>query len=230
MIKSKSLHLTVAVLVIGAVMVAAGGLAVASNMGFKMNKPLYRPVAGGGSDSGFNWTSLPYHGPYGNAGAFCAQTGLPSVSSTIFVVDPVSGGTTNVTCGTTSANNLQIVPGRGLRIRGTLVPTSIIIVGSHNPSLPITIPANNVADPEIGQLWFSVPYHTTAVTAQDLCVQAGIPNLGGTVRRVNAQAGSGTTLTCGTTSAAQFNLILGEAVRMATTAATGARTFTPAHF
>jgi len=230
MIKSKSLHLTVAVFVIGAVMVAAGGLAVASNMGFKMNKPLYRPVAGGGGESGLNWTSLPYHGPYGNAGAFCAQAGLPNLTTTIFVVDPVSGGTTNVTCGTASANNLQLVAGRGIRIRGGSVPTSIIIVGSHNPSLPITIPAISTAGPNIGQLWFAVPFHTTAVNAQDLCLQAGIPNLGGTVRRVNAQAGSGTTVTCGTPSATAANLILGEAVKMATTAATGARTFTPAHF
>lgn len=231
MLKSKS-HFTLAVVLVAAAMVIAGGVVTASNTGFKMNKPLAQSGAG---QIGANWTSVPYFNPYGNVGAFCAQTGLitsGTLRDTVADIDPVTGVTTTVTCGTAGANGRAIVAGRGLRIRRptTVVgTTSIIIVGSHNPSQSITVP--DAGTGAIGTLWFSVPYHTTAVTAADLCLSSGLTSAGtlrATIARLNASTGVTTTVTCGTAGAGTLSLVLGEAV--AIREPNGPLSFIPAHF
>lgn len=235
MLKQKS-HFTLAVVLVAAVMLVAGGVVTASNTGFKLNKPL--AVAGAGQ-TGNNWTSIPFFNPYGNVGAFCAQTGLFTSGinrDTILDIDPVTGVSTTVTCGTAGANTRPIFVGRGLRIRrpappgGPNVQTSIIIVGSHNPSQQITVPDAGTTG-NVGILWFSVPYHTTAVTAADLCLSSGLTSTGiqrATIQRVNATNGVPTTVTCGTAAAGTLTLVLGEAVALRDPV--GPITFTPAHF
>src|SRR5215470_19021918 len=97
MIRVKSLHLSVAVVLAAALILAAGGAAVASNMGFKMNRTLVQNTA----TSGQNWVSFPYNNPYGTVKAFCAQTGLPSLvlsTATITSINPVSNTPNTVTC------------------------------------------------------------------------------------------------------------------------------------
>ncbi|HET8947783.1 MAG TPA: hypothetical protein VFQ07_12445 [Candidatus Polarisedimenticolia bacterium] len=231
MLKSKS-HFTLAVVLVAAAMVVAGGVVTASNTGFKMNKPL---APSGAGQIGNNWTSVPYFNPYGNVGAFCSQTGLitsGTLRDTVADIDPVTGVTTTVTCGTAGANGRAIVAGRGIRIRrpSTVVgTTSIIIVGSHNPSQSITVP--DAGTGAVGTLWFSVPYHTTAVTAADLCLSSGLTSSGtlrATIARLNATNGVTTTVTCGTAGAGTLSLTLGEAV--AIREPNGPLSFIPAHF
>src|SRR5262245_60969942 len=231
MLKQKS-HFTLAVVLVAAAMIVAGGVATASNTGFKMNKPLNQSGAG---QIGNNWTSVPYFNPYGNVGAFCLQTGLitsGTLRDTVGDIDPVTGVTTTVTCGTAGANARAIVAGRGIRIRRptTVVgTTSIIIVGSHNPSQSITVP--DAGTGAIGTLWFSVPYHTTAVTAADLCLSSGLTSAGGlraTIGRLNPGTGATTTVSCGTAAAGTLSLVLGEAV--AIREPNGPIRFIPAHF
>lgn len=231
MLKQKS-HFTLAVVLVAAAMLVAGGVVTASNTGFKLNKPL---AQSGNGQIGANWTSIPYFNPYGNLGAFCTQTGLITSGvqrDTISDIDPVSGASSTVTCGTAGATSRAIFVGRGIRIRRptTVVgTTSIIIVGSHNPSQSITVP--DAGTGSIGTLWFSVPYHTTAVTAADLCLSSGLTSAGvqrATIQRLNATTGVFTTVTCGTAAASTLNLVLGEAV--AIREPNGPLSFIPAHF
>lgn len=229
---NKKSHFGLAVVLVAAMMIVAGGVVTASNTGFKMNKPLN---ASGAGQIGNNWTSVPYFNPYGNVGAFCTQTGLITsggLRDTVADIDPVTGVTTTVTCGTAGATARAIFPGRGIRIRRptTVVgTTSIIVVGSHNPSLSITVP--DAGTGAVGTLWFAVPYHTTAVTAADLCLSSGLTSAGGlraTIQRLNAATGVITTVTCGTAGASTLNLVLGEAV--AIREPNGPLSFIPAHF
>jgi hypothetical protein len=230
MLKPKS-HLTLAVVLVAATMLVAGSVAIASNTGFKINKAL--TIAGTGQ-IGNNWTSIPYFNPYGNVGALCTQIGLISAGITraqVTLVTPATGAGTTVQCGTAAANSLAIIPGLGLRIRnaGTGAPTSAIIVGSHNPSLSLTVPKSGAGS--IGNFWFAVPYHTTAVTAADLCLQSGFTSSGinrAQIVRLNAATGGATTASCGTAAATSLTLVLGEAVRVREP--NGPLTFIPSHF
>jgi hypothetical protein len=230
MLKPKS-HLTLAVVLVAATMLVAGSVAIASNTGFKINKAL---VVGGTGQIGNTWTSIPYFNPYGNGGAFCTQTGLISAGITrasLTTVNPATGVATSANCGTTQATGLLITPGLGVRIRnaGTGAPASIIIVGSHNPSLSLTIP--KAGGGAIGDFWFAVPYHTTAVTAADLCTQSGFTSTGiqrASITRLNPSTGTFTSANCGTTQATALTLVLGEAVRVREP--NGPLTFLPSHF
>lgn len=235
MFKPKS-HGMLLVLVVAAVIVAAGGLATASNTGFKINKGLVPSTDT--SQKGNNWLSIPYFNPYGNFGAFCTATGLISAGLTRasgVVVNPTTGALSSpVNCGTPGATALTLTPGLGIRVRnaGTGAPTSIIIVGSHNPSLALTIPpAPGASCPACGNFWFAVPYHTTAVTGQDLCNSIGLTQSGlnrGSLQRFDPVAGAPTSpVNCGTTGASAFPLNLGEAIRLRNPTQV---TFVPAHF
>lgn len=224
-------HLTMAVVLVAATMLIAGGVAVASNTGFKINKPL--ALAGGGN-IGNNWTSIPYFHPYTNGAALCSQLGLVSTGVTraaMLKIDPVTGAAVSGTCGQASANTFTWAQGQGVRIRnaGTGAPASAIVVGSHNPAASLTIPDSGAGN--IGSFWFGVPYHTTAITAADLCTSIGLTSTGvlrGSVGRLNAATGGFTSASCGQAAAAALTLVLGEAVRLREP--NGPISFVPSHF
>jgi len=242
MIRPNTSRLTVAVLVAAAILIAAGGAAIGSNMGFKLNKPIALIPTGPLSQKGDNWTSIPFNNPYGSAAGLCSQTGLVSTGAltapkaSITIVNAGSGTPTSATCGTPAAGTTLLpTDGRGVRIRQPNVAgalTSIIIVGSHNPTLAVSVPKASTGT--AGDFWFSVPYHTTAVSFNDLCLSSGFTSSGALtapkaqITRVNATTGSPTSATCGTTTAANTLLVLGEAVRCREPF--GPKTFIPAHF
>jgi hypothetical protein len=232
MMNQKSSRLTVAVLVVAVALLVAGGAAVASNMGFKLNKPI--TLAGAGQ-VGSNWTSVPYNNPYGTVGQLCSQTGLTStgtIRASGTVLNETTGAFTTVQCGTSAANALTLIPGKGLSLRQpnlTGAPTSIIIVGSHNPTLSLTIPDAGAG--QVGSFWFAVPYHTTAVSANDLCLSIGLTSTGtirASVTRLNAATGAFTTVQCGTSAAQNLALVLGEHISLREP--NGPKSFSPAHF
>jgi len=237
MIRLKSSRSMVAVLVAAALILVAGGAAVASNMGFKMNKPLVQAAIGSASQTGNNWTSIPYHNPYGTIGGLCTQTGLVSTGTIRTLITTKNYNTPPVgfvtfTCGTSGATGQALIPGKMVQIRQFATagaPTSIIIVGSHNSGLPIDIT-------EGSDYWFSVPYHTTWVTSNDLCAQAGLTSTGtlrGTITRLNpGPPAAFQTGTCGS-SISVFNLVLGEGLQVREANAVAGiqvKTFTPAHY
>jgi hypothetical protein len=221
MLKQKS-HFSLAVVVVAAAMLVAGGVLTASNTGFKLNKPLEPidttvPIA---AKAGDNWTSVPYFNPYGTWGAFCTQlglitSGLATARDQLLETDPNTGANFQSACGVNTTRPL--VPGRGIKIRrpsSITTQTSVIIVGSHNPSMSVGGP-QGVAGSHVGDFWFAVPYHTTAVSAGDVCTQAGlwagiVPRA--TVSRLNPVTGATTLVQCGTAAANALSLVLGEAV------------------
>lgn len=226
MIRLNSSRLPVAVMLSAAVVLAVGGAAVASNMGFKMNKPL----VGNTATSGQNWVSFPYNNPYGTIKNMCTQTGLPSAlasTAQVTVINPANNVATTATC---FAATTQPLPTNctGVRI---LVPngtvTNMIIVGSHDPAKSCSIPANSASS---GQFWFNVPYHTTALTAKDLCNQIGLASTlasTGQLTRINATNNLADTRTCFSGTSTGLNLVLGESIRIINPSAVN---FVPAHY
>lgn len=225
----RSRRLSLAVVFAAGIILLAGSVAIGSNMGFKLNKPL--ALAGTGQ-IGNNWTSIPYHNPYGNFANFCTQTGLPSAAGNTALLERLDGVTPaflTQTCeqAIAAGGGNPLVAGDGVRIRVPNIagnPTSIIIVGSHNPTLSIVVPTSGAG--QKGNKWFAVPYHTTAVTFNDLCVQAGMT--GGVAEGLNATTGVFTTKACPSADATTANLVLGEFVRLRQPPA--GVSFIPAHF
>jgi len=240
MIRFKPSRTTVAAVVAVVLIIAAGGAAVASNMGFKMNKGLYPPNAAK-PGAGDNWASLPYNRPYNSYADLCTQLALPP-GSQLTQVNPQTGTAQGpCTCGTGCAttNKLDLsnivpasllpggvpAPYLGVKIRSTAFvagTSSGIVVGSHNPSLQaLLVPIFNAAtcptqgtSAGVGITWLSVPYHTTAVTANDLCVQLNLPTGGAVITRVDPVIGNLPPVLCNTAAAANLNLVLGEAIKV----------------
>lgn len=247
MIRIKSMRPMVAVVLAAVLIVAAGGAAVASNMGFKFNKPLVRVGDSAGAlfptgafFTGIQYASIPYNNPYGTINGFCTQTGLVSAGLTrtriqTFNYTLNNEGTLTCNCGTTPLCARALVPGKMLEIRQPSAlsggANSMIIVGSHNPTTPILVEENL-------NVFYSVPYHATAVTSNDLCLQIGLTSAGitrGLVERLvadyNPPQGPFQTYVCGTAS--PFNLVLGEGVRIREAngvAGTRIFSFIPAHY
>ena len=253
MMRFKPSRMTLAVVLAVAAILAAGGVAVASNMGFKLNKPISQgPVASAGNE---NWTSVPYNNPYGSTAGFCAQTGLKSSVITglaqLTYIRPIDDIAVSCTCGGTCTaaqplpGSAAFLPGIGFRIKqpGT-GSTSIIIVGSHNPTLSFNIipfcntrlasgicSAASVPLSGQGITWLDIPYHTTAVTFKDLCTQMGLPSSAlstCTLSRVDAVTGASQNATCVSSAASLVNLVLGESVKVTCPAAVSG--IIPAHF
>lgn len=236
MTKTKS-HFTLVAILVAAAMVVAGSVAIASNTGFKANKAMTPRLPASVGQVGNNWLSIPYFNPYVNFAGLCTQTGLISTGLTRATVTKIetSGTTTTATCGTAAAAApaANIIAGLGVRVTnaGVGAPASIILVGSHNPSLVITVPPKGAGP--VGNTWFAVPYHTTATSAADLCLSSGLASSGlnrGSVTRLNSATGAFTSANCGTAAATTLTLVLGEAVRLTNPSALPAVNFIPAHF
>lgn len=216
-----------------AVAVVAGGLALGSNMGFKFNAQMI--AAGGALPKGDNWLSLPDNNPYNKANLVCQQLGLTStgLNSTRGVVSRLtssSGVFSNYTCGTNTALAFAPIVGESLKVRN---PTLLngIVVGSDNPNNTTPIVAAGGALPK-GDNWVSVPYHTTAVKANDLCGDIGLTTTGlnanrGVVSRLTASSGVFSNYTCGTNTALAFTLTTGEGVKVRNPVA---KSWLPSHF
>lgn len=236
MLKPKSNGMLL-VLLVAAVMITAGGFATASNTGFKINKAT--PVAGAG-EIGNSWLSIPYFNPYPTVNAFCSATGVISTGlgtkASIAFQDAVTGFIgAPVTCGSATGGTQTFTAGIGFRLRnaGTGAPTSIIIVGSHNPTTTFRV-ENSAGGGQRGSSWFAVPYHTTAVSANDICLSAGLTSTGlgakANIARFDAATGQFVgPANCGTATAQSLILQLGEAVKIREVPGV-VRTFVPAHF
>jgi hypothetical protein len=220
--RHNSRHGVLAALLVVAVILVAGGTAIASNAGFKFNMPIVN-LDGSGGQQGHNWVSLPYFNPYATRDDVCTACGLAAGSS-ITTID-TGGGVQQEFCGSAPS---PLVPGEGIRIiQPAGGPANCIIVGSHDPTLQITLPAFN-ADQGVGKFWFSVPYHTTAANREQLCTQMGLNAASWTQSILDD--GSVFQQFCG--PGADAALVLGEALRISANNSTMADPimFTPAHF
>lgn len=233
-------------LMFGAMIGSAGGIAIASNMAFRLVKPIVNGALLGPND---NWTSIPYQNSYGTFGGFCNKTGLKTTigsNARITWINPVSNAPTSLLCGTSGADNQPLpVDGSGILIEqpaSSGARTSIVIVGSHDPTLTVNIlpycsttqssPAYCANSPITGQglFWFSVPYHTTAVTFRDLCVSADLSRtitMTASISRIDAATGVPESVTCYSAASTGIKLVLGEAVLIKEVAP---KSFIPTHF
>jgi hypothetical protein len=137
------------------ILLLVGGLAVGSNMGFK-----YAPTFPGSEINVDHWVSLPYKSAFASADEVCNVVPNASLVSRF---DPVSAFRVDWTC--PFGDNFDLNPGEGVFIRVTAA-SNPVFVGSHDPDLEIPVGGFTVSG--IDHI-VSIPYHTTAVTAQDLC-------------------------------------------------------------
>lgn len=192
---------------LASVVLLAGDQAMASNMGFKMNKTVAATASP--SPIGENRVALPFRNPYQNAQDICTALGLTAATGRVRQLDALSGVTASHNCG--AAGPFSLAQRVGIIVTNP-TPAGGILVGSHSSNPPSGITIRKVGASPIGQNDFPVPYHTTAVSAEDLCVDLGLP-ANSTVRRLNASSGVTSSHNCG--AAGAYSLVLGESVRIA---------------
>jgi hypothetical protein len=162
---------------LGAIVLLVGGVVVASNMGFKLNKTLVGPTAAV-SISGTQDIGLPFN----------QQTTLVKASD--LRADIIGSGATGVSvarfnpvtdalqvyAGTSVADDFNLVPAEGYRVKVTL-GSAYIIVGSHDPGLVVNLDGPGTNGSKSGTQLYAYPYHSTANTAsalrQEILSQAG---------------------------------------------------------
>lgn len=207
----------VAALAVAVVAVSAAGPAHASNMGFKLNKVI---TALGAFPVGRNEVALPFKNPYVTSIDVCTQLALPA-GATVQQTNANTGGINSTTCPAGAPYNLILKV--GIRI-GTPSTVNSIIVGSDIPGSSVSL--FPLGSSPKGNNFIPVLYHTTAVTAEQLCGQFGMAS--GTIQTFNAATGGLLSETCGGVDTG-VALRLGESVLVKTTAV-GTLTPVPAHF
>jgi len=161
-------RLTMAVIMVGMAVLLTGGSLMASNMGFKLNLPLYSageavPETGVSID-GTNTLSLPYNKQTGLTTALTLGTDIGGFSD--FGGGPVlniqrlkrDGNTLEAYDGAPRGTNFALVDGAGYRVRVS-AHVDYIVVGSHDPSLPVTLLGAGSAVPEGGVSIDGIPQH-----------------------------------------------------------------------
>jgi hypothetical protein len=221
-----------------AVLVTSGTFVMASNMGFKINKQIYNQYNPLQNPKRLNWVSLPYSSPYTNMKTLCTALGTTSSKVTIFQLNnPVAGSGSSMTCNLSLTTALDAA--RGVRITsteaGVTPPINAVLVGSSDETkaLPTILGGFNVTLSPKKENWISVPYHTTWVKAEDVCVSLGIGAGSGAVIRINGDPASGTNTInhpCGNTSVSNFSIVVGEAVDVRKTSAGDIAGKLPPHF
>jgi len=217
-----------------AVLAASGTLVMASNMGFKINKQLYNSYVLAQSPKRLNWISLPYTSPYNNMKALCNAMGTSSFTVTVYQLNPVTGIGSQMPCGLSLPNPLD--PTRGVRVTATgpVDPTNVVMVGSSNETqaLPTILGGFILSQAPKKENWISVPYHTTWVVAEDVCVSLGLGMGQGSVIRINGDPAAINIVThpCGLVFASNFSLVIGESVLIRKNLAGDIAGFLPPHF
>ncbi|HEU5182497.1 MAG TPA: hypothetical protein VFW45_17050 [Candidatus Polarisedimenticolia bacterium] len=219
-----------------ALFATSGGILMASNMGFKINTALQNGFIAPGP-KGDNWRAIPWVSPNTTYTAMCntfAAAGATKANVTIAQINASTGAATSANCAVGSATAID--PTRGVRVRITggvapASPTNIVLVGSSNESASFPILQGGfVAPGPKGDNWLGIPYHTTWTKAQDICTSYGfVLATGVTVARIDAASGAATSFTCGLT-ANNFNLVIGEAIRIRKTTAGNPAALLPPHF
>lgn len=221
--------------VAAAILITSGGLVMASNFGFKINKQLYASFLLAAAPKRDNWVSIPFNSPYTDAKKLCAALGATTAATTLVQINSTTGGTTvNYPCSLSTVVALN--PTAGIRIRSTgTTPTSGILVGSSDESKtwPTVLGGFVLAQAPKKDNWLSIPYHTTMVTAENVCATLGIAGGQGSVIRINGDPTTGAntvTHPCGNTTISNFSLVIGEAINVRKTAAGDVVGKLPPHF
>lgn len=196
------------------------GPASASNMAFKFNAS----ITGRGTGAfGYNVLSLPDVNPYLGSGgltALCTALGLTGGNGQLVQFDAQIGQINTFTCG--QVETFSLTPGVAVIVFND-VNAGGVVVGADTPGNAYDI--FQLGTRPLGQNYFPVEYHTTAVTPEDLCQQCGLSGTA-TVTYFDAAVGNVFTHTCGQVPV--FNLVLGAGVLIQEPA--GDVSCTPSHF
>jgi len=160
--------------------VAAGGL-LASNMGFKLNYRLTAGAGAGGAGTGKNTLALPYFrqtglndalqmmGDIGNTGGGPNIVPVASTSRFLEVSDTFAVYTGRM--GSPTAVPFALTAGEGYFVSMNS-NTNYIVVGSHDPSLVISLDAAG-AGSLTGKNLLSPPYNITSTNALQMMQDIG---------------------------------------------------------
>jgi hypothetical protein len=222
--RHSSRHSILVALLVAAVILVAGGASIASNAGFKFNMEIERLPAIFIGSQGHNWVTIPYFNPYVDRYGICEACGL-SAGASIFTLE--AGILTNYFCSSGPGDRgPALIAGQGIRLiepNLTVGPEHCIIVGSHDPTLQLTLPDPFVSTPP-NFVFRGMPYHSTAPDRATLCPQIGL-NTSSWIETFDPATGTPTKTFCG---GQNIPLKLGQALRFS--ANNGPLTFTPAHF
>jgi hypothetical protein len=188
---------------------AIGSAAIASNMGFKISISL---------TSGTNsFVSIPYYNSYTDAASLRNDIDT-SISGTATVSTYNGTVWQRYNGGGLGQVNFTITPGQGYQV-APAASGNWIVVGSHNPSLALSFTSGTTN-------FVSVPYHTTATTAQLLRNEIDAA-IGGTVTVSNYNGTLWQRYNGGGLGQVNFNITAGSAVQVAPA---GSGSWTPAHY
>jgi hypothetical protein len=175
---------TILVAAVGAVAVVLAGGLFASNMGFKLNYPMFGTS---GSASGSNTLSLPYF----------RQVGLDDAKQ---LIDDIEGGNTALVANVQRFNSatdafavydgstgtaFPLQAGEGLFVQLGTANVNYIVVGSHDPGYIVPLKGTNSS--ASGSNLYAYPYHSTAADAKQLIddIEQGDPSRVANVQRFN---------------------------------------------
>jgi hypothetical protein len=201
------------VVALAAIVLLVAGVVVASNMGFKLNKPLEGPGTNG-SASGTQDVALPFN----------QQTSL--VNASHLHADIIASGGTGVSvsrfnpqtdalltyAGVTTESDFALTPAEGYRVKLSNT-INYIIVGSHDPGLVVNLDGPGTNGSASGSQLYAYPYHSTANSASQLRDEI-LAQAGGaailSISRFNPQTDALLTY-AGVTTESDFALTPGEA-------------------
>jgi len=190
-------------------MLVIGTAAIASNMGFKISIPL---------TSGTNsYVSIPFYNSYTDAASLRNDINA-AIGGTAQVFNYNGTLWQRYAGGGVGQVNFAITAGQGYGV----LPAATgnwIVVGSHNPSLALSFTSGVNS-------YVSVPYHTTATTAQLLRNEIDAAT-GTTVQLFNFNGTLWQRYAGGGVGQVNFNLAAGSAVGVLPA---GTGTWTPAHY
>jgi hypothetical protein len=189
--------------------------AVASNMGFKENKQIFRQLPAAIQYG--NLVALPFNNPYLTSQDICDALNLSVGDATCQIqqINAGTGVTATDTCG--GGGSFPLAARVGVSVVQCTVNHSGIIVGSHAPGVGVTLSLQAVTPPEKGTNNFPIPFHTTNATSQNVCDDLGLV-APVSIRRNQADIAVPLIDTCGGGGA--FNLVLGESLIIKNLAAT----------
>lgn len=202
--------------VVGALLLAIGGAAVASNMGFKF----VPNITQSGPAKQYS-ISLPLNNNYANANAIL--TDIPAgcnAQAVIRIAPSVNGSVKQGWLAPGTGVNFPVSKGEGYLVQTGTTCTNWVIVGSHDPAFVYNFAAGGV------QTFASVPYHTTATVANDLLTSIG-PNAQAVIRIAPSVNGSVKQGWLAPGTGVNFPVTIGEAYLVQVSAATA---WTPAHY
>ncbi|HKY30894.1 MAG TPA: hypothetical protein VJV23_00015 [Candidatus Polarisedimenticolia bacterium] len=218
-LKKHRFHVVVGAAAVAMVLVAVvGDLAVASNMGFKLNKQLVR---------GTNLIAMPFRTPTQTAQQLCAVFGKTTAATSL--AQFTGTAIQSYTCDQLTAGFNMINKGVGVRIIESTTAATGIIVGSHIPGQSVTIPDAGAFP--VGTIVYAYPYHTTNVNSRDVCQNGALTTTAPAplLTRFGPGGGVDATYTCDQTASPGFPLRLGEGIQISGEN-NGPKVFVPSHF